>query len=345
MMRATDHMHQVALRYLEAGKRAALATVIRTWGSAPRGVGAQMAIADDGAFEGSVSGGCVEGAVILEAQEVLKTGTPRLLHYGVADQDAFAVGLACGGEITILVDPVDTGQGLPRDMLAALAQAEETRGEIGYEIDLTDWTRREIAPRTDQSQLQQSQLQEDRFRFVIRPPVRLIIVGAVHIAQHLARMAQGLGYEVILIDPREGFARSDRFEGVDLRIDWPDDVIGQIALDGMTALVTLTHDPKIDLPALEAVLGAPLFYIGALGSTRTHAKRCEMLAEAGFSAEQIARIDGPVGLDIGASNPAEIALATLAELVARLRKAGMRKVTPQGTGSDKTVSGKAGLDA
>ena len=162
------------------------------------------------------------------------------------------------------------------------------------------------------------------FQWIANPPLRLVIVGAVHIAQPLSQMARLAGYDVTVVDPREAFASSARFPGDHLVHDWPDQALRDHGLDHRTALVTLTHDPKLDDPALETALGTKVFYIGALGSTRTHAKRVARLTEAGFCQSQIARIDAPIGLDIGAKSPAEIAVAVMAELTERLRRPGTR---------------------
>lgn len=315
-----DQSPETALRWHRAGRGAALATVIQTWGSAPRRQGAQLVVASDGQIEGSVSGGCVEGAVILEALEALEDGKHRVLEYGVSDGDAFAVGLACGGTIRILVEPV--GGSLSEDTLAALVQARANRQALTYAVDL----------QTGQGQLQPdayperlrrdaSGVEADQRTFVAvhNPPLRLIVVGAVHITQALLPMARIAGYDPVVIDPRAAFANEARFPQTRLLQDWPDDAVTTLGLDARTALVLLTHDPKLDDPALMAGLRAECFYIGALGSTRTHAARVTRLQEAGFTATQIARVHGPVGLDIGAADPAEIAVSILAQMTAVLR--------------------------
>ncbi|MEP0153763.1 MAG: XdhC family protein [Pseudophaeobacter sp.] len=311
---------QIALDWHQAGRRAALATVVQTWGSAPRRVGAQLVVSGDGRLEGSVSGGCVEGAVVMEAQEALADGKHRVLEYGVSDGDAFAVGLACGGTIRILVEPV--GGSMPVDLLADLVAAQKARDQVAYEVNLTTGigaVLREAYP--ERMRLDRSGVEEDGETFVAvhNPPLKLIVVGAVHIAQALVPMAQLAGYDPAVIDPRAAFASPDRFPGVTLLEDWPDEAVAALGLDARTALVLLTHDPKLDDPALEAGLRQKCFYIGALGSKRTHAKRVERMLAAGFGAQEIDRIHGPVGLDIGAAGPAEIAVAILAEMTAVLR--------------------------
>ncbi|MFZ5963823.1 XdhC family protein [Thalassococcus sp. BH17M4-6] len=315
-----DNIPETALRWHRAGTGAVLATVIQTWGSAPRRVGSQLAISGQGEIEGSVSGGCVEGAVIVEALEALEDGGLRELEFGVSDADAFAVGLACGGTIRVLVEPV--GAALPEDLLADLVAARAARQAAAYVVDLDGGTRRvDRDGHTDRFRMDRSGFEPESRVFVgiHNPPLRLIVVGAVHIAQALVPMARLAGYDAVIIDPRETFGSEARFPGERLVHDWPDEAVAAEGLDMRTALVLLTHDPKLDDPALERALASDCFYIGALGSTRTHAKRVTRLTEAGFSEGQIARIHGPVGLDIGAAGPAEIAVSIMAEMTRVLR--------------------------
>lgn len=310
-----------ALIWHKAGTGAALATVMETWGSAPRRAGAQLVVSGTGEMMGSVSGGCVEGAVVMEAMEALEDGQPRLLEYGISDGDAFAVGLACGGTIRILVEPVGTA--MPSEMLEVLVAARAARHKMAYVVDLQDWTRRlDDSGFADRFASDRTGIEADGQTFVIihNPPLRLAIVGAVHIAQALVPMARIAGYDPILIDPRGAFGSEARFPGERLINDWPDAALEEVGLDARTALVLLTHDPKLDDPALHIALKSEVFYIGALGSTRTHAKRVERLSEAGYSDTEIARIKGPVGLDIGAASPAEIAVSILGQMVQTLRR-------------------------
>lgn len=311
-----------ALAWLEAGKGAALATVIETWGSAPRRVGAQMVVSSQGEMEGSVSGGCVEGAVVLESLEALEEGEIKLLEYGVSDGDAFAVGLACGGTIRVLVEPIGEG-GMPRQMLEALVAARSARTPAAYEVAL-DGSHRAVVTQGHDARFRtdRSGIEEDTQTFVAihNPPLRLVVVGAVHIAQALVPMARIAGFDPVVIDPREAFGSAARFPDAHVVNDWPDAALEQVGVDTRTALVLLTHDPKLDDPALHIGLRSGAFYIGALGSKRTHAARIERLAGVGFDAHTIARINGPVGLDIGASGPAEIAVSILAQMIASLRK-------------------------
>jgi len=307
-------MPTVARSYITKGQGAALATVMSTWGSAPRPVGSQLAVAADGSFQGSVSGGCVEGAVILEAQAAIKDGKCRVLEYGVADEDAFAVGLACGGNIKILVEPIDVEQGPDIALLDQIVAAYEARKSLIVDINLSDWSREIV---TDTKPIG---LVGKNFTQVYAPNLRMIIVGAVHIAQNLSVMAKMANYDVYLVDPRESFASTQRFPEDMILDTWPDEALTQIGLDAHCAVVTLSHDPKIDGPALIAALRSDAFYIGALGSKRTHAKRIKQLEEAGFTMDDIIRVHGPVGLDIGAKTPAEIAVSIMAEVTEHLRK-------------------------
>ncbi|WP_435660973.1 XdhC family protein [Leisingera caerulea] len=315
-----ENAPETALDWHKSGAGAALATVVQTWGSAPRRTGSQLAVSGDGRIEGSVSGGCVEGAVVVEAQEALADGKHRLLEFGVSDEDAFAVGLACGGTIKVLVEPV--GPALPEDMLEELAAARASRAPVAYEVNLTTGARRLARGEyKDRMRMDRSGLEDDGETFVAvhNPPLRLVCVGAVHIAQALVPMARIAGYDPVIIDPRAAFASPERFPGETLMDDWPDEAVGKLGLDTRTALVLLTHDPKLDDPALQAGLAAEVFYIGALGSKKTHAARAARMQQAGFTEDQISRIHGPIGLDIGAAGPAEIAVAILAEMTAVLR--------------------------
>jgi len=312
---------KLALDWYRAGRGAALATVVQTWGSAPRPVGSQLVIDADGEMEGSVSGGCVEGAVITEALEAIVDGKPRLLEYGVSDDDAFAVGLACGGEIKVLVEPV--GQAIPVALLERLVEARAAAQPIAYVTDLARGGPRLAAPEVypDRFRTDAPGVEDDETTFVAihNAPLRLVIVGAVHIAQHLAPMAQACGYQVHVIDPRPAFATPARFPDVTLVDAWPDEALLDMKLDARAALVTLTHDPKLDDPALVIGLESPAFYIGALGSTRTHGKRTDRLREAGYEDTELDRICAPVGLDIGGRSPAEIAVSVMAEITQKLR--------------------------
>ena len=321
-------------QWLETGEQIALATVVATWGSAPRQQGAKMAFTAGGEITGSVSGGCVEGAVIEAGQEVLATGVPRLLHFGVADETAWNVGLACGGEIAVFVQDLNTAvypfrrdlnqqnqsgasvtiiSGPSKGQTLVVGQGARIAGEL-----LPDFSAAAIGLAQSAQQSQRVQLTDtiEVFVEVIRPAPTLLMVGGVQIAQALAQMAHTVGYRTIVVDPRRAFGSEDRFPHVDQLIQaWPEKALADIELTPETAVALLTHDPKIDDPALKVVLNSPAFYIGALGSRQTHAKRQDRLRQMGFDDAAIQRIHGPVGLDIGARSPEEIALAIMAEIV------------------------------
>jgi xanthine dehydrogenase accessory factor len=322
-----------ATAWLADKQKVALATVTRTWGSAPRPAGSQMAVREDGAFNGSVSGGCVEGSVIGEAQVALNDGKPRNLKFGVSNEDAWAVGLACGGTIEVHVTPV-----LANAQQAAIAELKAARDRgiaVALATDLATGESRVVFPdeRSADALAEAARVQARRdqsgavdvegkswFLTIFNPPLDLAIIGAVHIAQPLARMASLADYAVRIIDPRTAFATAERFPGVTLSHQWPDEALAAAPLTSRSAVVAVTHDPKLDDPALAAALKSPAFYIGALGSKTTHARRLERLQAAGFSAADLARIHGPIGLDIGARSPAEIAISILGEMTAQLRK-------------------------
>lgn len=282
------------------GAPMALATVVSTWGSAPRPRGSHMLVHADGRFEGSVSGGCVETDILATAAEVIAGAPAVVRRYGVADAAAWEVGLPCGGEIAVLVQPI-SAEGFHPQLFEAIAAAREA----GTPFDVaTDLASGRSAPGS----------QGD---FVNRydPPRRLVIVGAVQIAQALAGLAREMGIRTHVIDPRGRFLTKERFPDVALDDRWPDEAIEALRPDRATAVVTLSHDPKIDDPALIAALAHPTGYVAALGSRRSHAARLERLAAAGVSADALPRIEGPAGLDIGAIGPAEIALSIAASMV------------------------------
>ncbi|WP_374688168.1 XdhC family protein [Promineifilum sp.] len=328
-------------RWLAVGEtEIALATVLSTWGSAPRKAGAKLAFTAGGAaISGSVSGGCVEGAVIAAGDEVLASGRPQLLHFGVADETAWSVGLACGGTIEVFVERLNPAiYAVARDWLireatgavvTVVAGPEEllgcqlalgpdgVTGSLGKVWDELARASARAAKRPSRAWLAEG---VEVFIDVLRPAPRLIIVGGAHIAVALVRLADVLGYRTAVIDPRRAFASAARFPTAGrLSAAWPDRALADDPPDADSAVITLSHDPKIDDPALRAALGSEAFYIGALGSRKTHAARRERLAAQGFSAEQLDRIHAPIGLDIGADNPEEIALAVMAEIVAAYR--------------------------
>ncbi len=318
------------------GLPVAVATVIRTWGSAPRGVGAKMAVADGNRISGSVSGGCIESAVYEAGLEALGGGGPRTLHFGVADETAWEVGLACGGEIEVYVEALaPETESLWREAIRtgqSLAQAVVVGGppdHIGLRahlwadgradnVDALPGLRAALEAALEGGGPARAQFGPlDVFIDVVLPLPSLICIGAAHIAIPLADMAATLGFRVTIIDPRSAFASPARFPRVDALVnEWPARALADVPLTQTTALVALSHDPKIDDPALEIALRSPAFYVGALGSAGTQAKRIERLRAAGFGEADLARLHAPIGLDLGAHAPGEIALSILAEIVA-----------------------------
>jgi xanthine dehydrogenase accessory factor len=320
---------KAARGWLQKDGRVALATVVGTWGSAPVGVGGQMAVAADGRFEGSVSGGCVEGEVIAEAEEILAEGKPKTLTFGVEDETAWRVGLPCGGQIKVFLERLDEANGAA--LLDRAIDARSSRRGLVIRTRLDDG-RREFFEREDDradKTIKQhfasgdSELQEtpdgEIFLHALVPPARVLIIGATHIGQILAQLVKLAGYEVMVIDPRTAFAAETRFPGIKLDTEWPQDTIPKIGLDPYTAIVALAHVGHIDDEALKLAMRSECFYVGALGSKRNHAKRTQRLKEAGFSEEEIARIHSPIGINIGAQSPPEIAIAIMAQLVLALR--------------------------
>jgi xanthine dehydrogenase accessory factor len=318
----------------------ALATVIQTWGSSPRQAGAKMGIAPDHKITGSVSGGCIEGAVYEVGLEVLATKKPRLLHFGVADETAWEVGLACGGSVDVFVEPLKaelftTMRTLLVEekafALATLVTGDDSRlgrmllvqddgpglGDIEPPLAGVVEAAARAAMGTNQNRRQMVAEGVEAFIEVNLPSPALVIVGGAHISIALASLAKTLGYRTIVVDPRSAFGSEARFPHVDRLIqEWPDDALKQIRLTRNTAVAMLTHDPKLDDPALMIALPSPAFYIGALGSQKTQDKRRARLLEAGLTEAQVNRIHGPIGLDLGARMPEEIALSIMAEIVA-----------------------------
>jgi len=293
----------LAAAQLWKGEPLALATVVSTWGSAPRPKGSHMLVHGDGRFEGSVSGGCVESDILQTAAEVIAGAPFQVKRYGVADAAAWEVGLPCGGEIAVMVQPVSAA-GFDPELFDRIAAARDAGQALTVVTDLT-------TGHSDLRPIETGEIFANRYD----PPRRLLIVGAVQIAQSLAALATTLGIATTVIDPRGRFLTDERFPGVTLNDRWPDEAIEALAPGPSTAVVTLSHDIKIDDPALIATLGSNAAYVGALGSRRSHAARRERLAEAGLSPAQIDRIDAPVGLDIGAIGPSEIALSIAAAMV------------------------------
>lgn len=349
-MRVKKDPIQIALEW-EKKKKVAIATVIQTWGSAPCPVGSQLVVNENGNFEGSVSGGCIESAVISEASFTLKNNQPQLLSFGISSEQAWETGLACGGTIEIWIEAV-----APHHWLWEEAYKLKKRGEKTY--FLTNLKNgKKIFPGS-KSEEYQGFISSSGFREIekafqsgcsktvfdgqtryflhcIGPAAQLFVVGAVHIAQALSALAAVTGYDVILIDPRTAFATHDRFPDADIRLAWPEQAFKSISLHSNSALVALSHTPIIDDPALIQALQSDAFYIGALGSQKTHANRKKRLLQAGFSLQQLERIHGPVGLSIGSTTPAEIALSIMAEIT---KEKNRHRYHPQDEVSDSKVS-------
>jgi xanthine dehydrogenase accessory factor len=286
-----------------------------------------MAIAGIDEFQGSVSGGCVEADVIASALDVIETGRPETLSFGIADETAWRAGLACGGRIRVHVARLDPKSDLA--FLEKLDAAAAERAPIVVTTRLADGTR-QISDTTSTDPAIAETLRRGRsavdesgenFLHALTPSPRVIIVGATHIAQHLAGMASAAGYDVKVLDPRSAFASPARFNSAHLMPGWPEDVFSRLAADPFSAVVTLTHVDQIDDEALTIALKSPCRYIGSLGSRKTHAKRVERLKAAGFSEADITRIQAPIGLDIAAQTPGEIAVSIMAQIIAAFRKA------------------------
>jgi xanthine dehydrogenase accessory factor len=305
-----------AERWQARGERFALATVVATRRSAPRPVGSKLAVSEGGEMAGSVSGGCVENDVYEHAKAVLAGAPPQLLTYGISDEMAFSVGLPCGGEIDVFVEEADPAlvgrirELLERDERAVLftVVAGDGVGKRTLSTDEGDALRRGRSHLTEEGRV---------FADVFGPPPRLLVFGAVDTAEELCRLGKQLGWRTIVSDARGKFATSERVPSADLVIvAWPEEALAQVRPGSDTAVVVLTHDDKFDLPALKGALATDALYIGALGSRRNQARRRDLLLEAGVSEEQLERIAGPCGLDIGAHTPAETALSIMGEILA-----------------------------
>jgi xanthine dehydrogenase accessory factor len=327
-----DLLRQAA-RWQEAGKNVAIATTIACWGSAPRRVGSRLAVTSDGQFAGSVSGGCVENAVITAARACLEDGAPRQLDYLGDPEMPWEVGLPCGGSISVYVEPCSEKfsaalRSLDAGHITAIATNLETGAaawlsatEAGGDAE-TASTVQAVLP-DEPRQWRPGMLSEPAsaplFVDVLRPAPRLVIIGATHLAQSLVAMAGIYGYEVILIDPREAYFAEARFGAIKQLVASPGPAVAALAPDANTAIIVVSHDPKIDDPALIEALRSEAFYIGALGSRKSQAARLDRLRAAGFAEEALDRIHGPVGLSIGAITPSEIAGSILAQMTQILR--------------------------
>ena len=293
-------VHDEITRLLAQGERIALATVVATRRSAPRPVGSKLVVSESGELFGSVSGGCVEGDVAVQAAEVIAGGEPRLVSYGIADDEAWEIGLPCGGEIDVFLQRLDhelpDGEGVRVTTLEG-----ERAGE------------QELLPRGSLEPGVQEFQGAKVFAEKLAQPTRLVIVGATDTAEELCRAAGALGWRTVVIDPRPRLATKERLPSAgELVVAWPD----ELEADAETAVVVLAHAQRLDNPALTAALTSGAFYVGAIGSRRTQANRREQLLEAGLTEDALDRLSGPAGLDLGAATPAETAVSILAEIIA-----------------------------
>jgi len=307
MQSADLEVLQAAQGWLAQGRRVVLATVVRTFGSAPRPAGALLGLSDHGLLSGSVSGGCIE-ADLLERVRADFPDRPTLLSYGVETGTARRFGLPCGGILELVLEPL-AGPNTLAPVLAALAERRCLRRSVDMETGRVEFDAGKS--------LDHCSFDGRRLSRVFGPRWRLLAIGAGQITRFLADMAQALDYEVLVCEPRDEYRASWKDDGATrLLAGMPDDVARELAADGRSLVVALTHDPKLDDLALMEALVSPAFYVGALGSRRNQAKRRERLLEMGLSKEQVDRLHGPVGLNLGGKTPAEIALAILAEVTA-----------------------------
>ncbi len=320
-----------ARRWLDEHGTVALATVVKTWGSSPVPVGGQLVVGPDQRFEGSVSGGCVEGAVIAEAAGVMTSGQPKVLEFGVEDEMAWRAGLPCGGRIEIFIERLSGTADAA--FLDAVLAARAARSLLVVRTDLTSGERRLLADVSGfpaetatllsggESVIEQCGEGPRSFLHALAPPVHLILVGAGHIGQVLSDLAQRVGFKVTVVDPRTAFSTAERFYSITINHSWPEVALPELGLDTRTAVVTLAHSADLDHETLMTALRSQCFYIGALGSRRTHEKRVQRLKAAQITESEIARIDAPVGVPIGAKGPTEIAVSILAALIKARRRA------------------------
>ena len=297
---------QDALEWLREGHSVHLATVVQTWGSAPRQAGAMLAVRKDGRVVGSVSGGCIEDDLIARAQGGQLPSKPEWARYGVSQEEAARFGLPCGGTLRLVIEPLKLGDWI--DRVVEVTQAQQL---VGRWLDLATG----VSTLTDARPGQLTEVKEEGCHFVYGPHWRLLIIGANQTAQALAKIATMLEFQVIVCDPREEFTADWDMPGVSLQPGMPDDAVLEIQTDARTAIVAITHDPKLDDMALLEALKSKAFYVGALGSSRNQTKRRQRLLDFDLTEDDIARLHGPVGLQIGSRTPAEIAVAVGAQLV------------------------------
>ena len=294
--------------WLDAGHACELVTVVQTWGSSPRPVGAMMVIRGDGRIIGSVSGGCIEDDLIARVRSAERIGNrPELVTYGISAEEAYRFGLPCGGTIKLVTEPLSAASKI-KQLLAHVSRHELTMRQL----DLLSGAVR-LAPAETGATLN---LTLSVLTTIHGPRWRLLIIGAGQLSQFLAQIATGLDYQVVVCDPREEYRLAWQVPGVEVIHAMPDDLVLEMKMDSRTAVVALTHDPKLDDLALMEALKSEAFYVGAIGSRINNARRRERLKEFDLSAAQLQRLHGPIGLYIGSKTPAEIAISILAELTA-----------------------------
>ncbi len=294
--------------WLDEGHACELVTVVQTWGSSPRPVGAMMVIRGDGRIIGSVSGGCIEDDLIARVRSAERTANrPELVTYGISAEEAYRFGLPCGGTIKLVTEPLSAASKI-KQLLAHVTRHELTMRQLDL---LTGAVR--LAPTETGATLD---LTLNVLTTIHGPRWRLLIIGAGQLSQFLAQIATGLDYQVVVCDPREEYRLAWQVPGVDVIHAMPDDLVLEMKMDSRTAVVALTHDPKLDDLALIEALKSDAFYVGAIGSRINNARRRERLKEFDLSAAQLQRLHGPIGLYIGSKTPAEIAISILAELTA-----------------------------
>ena len=299
---------RTAQAWRKQGHAVALGTIVKTWGSAPRPVGAMVAIRDDGQITGSVSGGCVEDDLVEKVKEKFaRAKKPELVTYGVTNEEATRWGLPCGGTLQLVVEPLSDKSGIA-ELLQKIGEQQLVRRKLEM-----DSGRATLEPGRWQDVLE---FDGRVLSAVHGPRWRLVLIGAGQLTRYLAEMARMLDYHVVVIDPREEYANSWDLPSVPIDRGMPDDIVRELQLDGHSALVALTHDPKLDDLALMEALKSAAFYVGAIGSKKNNDARRERLKEFDVSADEIARLRGPVGLYIGSKTPPEIAVAILAEMTA-----------------------------
>jgi xanthine dehydrogenase accessory factor len=299
---------KTAIKWSESGAYTLLATVVRTWGSAPRPVGSMMVIREDGHIKGSISGGCIEDDLIRQIQQgEYRERRPRTLTYGMSADEAHRFGLPCGGTLQIVLECISAQSQLPHLLNAIQQQRLVTR-----ELDLATG----LVKLTPGAHVVALSFDDMRLTTVHGPRYRLVIIGAAQLSRYVAAIAKTLDYEIIICDPREEYLGEWDLDGVQLTTEMPDDLILRLRLDSHSAVLTLTHDPKLDDMALLEALKSPAFYVGAIGSRANNDQRRKRLALFDISDAEITRLHGPVGMHLGARTPPEIAIAILAEMTA-----------------------------